>query len=88
MCRTASLRVIIVNNYTLVASDNMNLTSVVARIIKGSRKLFNKLFNFIRLKFELFRSLTKWPFYPDPWTKQTPIFSVKYMDHIQKNIID
>jgi len=81
VCRTASLRVIIVNNYTLVASNNTNLTTVVARIIERSRKLFNKYFSFVRLKFEYFRSLTKWPFYPGPWIKRAPIFSAKDMDH-------
>jgi hypothetical protein len=60
VCRTASLKVIIVNNNTLVASNNMNLTAVVARIINGSRKLFNRFLNFVSLKFEFFRNLTKW----------------------------
>jgi len=82
VCRTTSLRVIIVNNYTLVASNNMNLTAVFARIIKGSRKLFNKFLNFVRLKFEFFQNLTKWSFYQDPSIKRTPIFSVKDTEHI------
>jgi hypothetical protein len=41
VCRTAILRAIIVHNYTLVASNNINFAAVVARIIKESRTLFD-----------------------------------------------